>query len=77
MVALAVLLGVTVFAERFIGQGGLAGILLVLGILTAVAVSLAGAVKQSHALRKIVRVTNPESIHTQLDRATKETLVGK
>jgi uncharacterized membrane protein len=45
--AVAVLLGTAVFVDHFTSQRTLAGILLVIGVFLAVAVSLSGAIKQS------------------------------
>jgi uncharacterized membrane protein len=45
--AVAVLLGVAVFVDHATNQKGLAGILLVLGVFVAVAISLSGAIRQS------------------------------
>ncbi|HVC41584.1 MAG TPA: hypothetical protein VND54_06370 [Candidatus Saccharimonadales bacterium] len=53
IVAIAVLLGVTVFTEHFAGQRGLAGVLLAVGIAGAAGAGLSAARKQSRTLKRV------------------------
>jgi uncharacterized membrane protein len=53
IVALAALLGVTVFTQHFTRQPGLAAILLVVGVLTAVSVSLSETIRHSRAAKRL------------------------
>ncbi|MGH7904856.1 MAG: COG4280 domain-containing protein [Candidatus Dormibacteraceae bacterium] len=46
IVAVAVLFGVAIFADHFTGRRGWAGVLLVLGVLLAIAIGLTGAIRQ-------------------------------
>jgi hypothetical protein len=51
LVAVAVVLGVGFYADHFTQQRGLAGVLLVAGVLAAVLVGLAGSFRERRASR--------------------------
>jgi uncharacterized membrane protein len=75
--AVAVLLGITVFADHFTGQRGLAGVLLAVGVAGAVGVGLSGARRQARAGKRVASspqepVTDP----TLAERIADELSVG-
>ena len=51
--AVAVLLGITVFADHFTAQRGLAGLLLAVGVAGAVGVGLSSARRQARASKRV------------------------
>ncbi|HXC75737.1 MAG TPA: hypothetical protein VNU19_01665 [Candidatus Acidoferrum sp.] len=78
VLAVTVLLAVTVYADHFADQRVLAGILLVVGILAAVAVGLSGAYRESHRKLNAMPDLGKMNEHEGLTTASlpEETAVG-
>jgi uncharacterized membrane protein len=75
--AVAVLLGITVFADHFTGQRGLAGLLLAVGVAGAVGVGLSGARRQARAGKRAASSSQePASDHAPAERIADEVSVG-
>lgn len=79
IVAMAALFAVATFADHYAGQRALAGVLLVFGVLLAMAIGLSGAAKES---RRAARAAAPHSQvgapdpHVRTDRVQEEVTAG-
>lgn len=75
--AVAVLLGITVFADHFTAQRGLAGLLLAVGVAGAVGVGLSSARRQARASKRVeLSPPEPASDPALAERIADELSVG-